>query len=208
MEKPPQYSASEDPHEQEYVGNVAPPYTSHQPPENPGYPSANQEAGNQAQRDYEATGYTHHEQDHPPQDPRYYPQGQRHPLQDPGYQPRGQEYLPQRNIQQSVGCTNTSSVSYSPSTPLIPMHAQLSPGIGRVMETYMALSVVSCLFFLPIGIFAIVKSSEAQNRYMAGDYAGAMASAKLAKNLAISVIVLGLSIFISGMIFTIIWASA
>ncbi|XP_028402656.1 uncharacterized protein LOC114525483 isoform X2 [Dendronephthya gigantea] len=189
MEKPPQYSASEDPHEQEYVGNVAPPYTSHQPPENPGYPSANQEAGNQAQRDYEATGYTHHEQDHPPQDPRYYPQGQRHPLQDPGYQPRGQEYLPQRNIQQSVGCTNTSSVSYSPSTPLIPMHAQLSPGIGRVMETYMALSV-------------------AQNRYMAGDYAGAMASAKLAKNLAISVIVLGLSIFISGMIFTIIWASA
>ncbi|CAB4039351.1 CD225 dispanin family [Paramuricea clavata] len=58
----------------------------------------------------------------------------------------------------------------------------------------MTLSVLVCVFCCPllIGIFAILKSSEARNRYAAGDYAGAVASARRARNLAFVAVVCGL----------------
>ncbi|XP_046856846.1 transmembrane protein 91-like [Xenia sp. Carnegie-2017] len=54
-----------------------------------------------------------------------------------------------------------------------------------VVNDNMGLSIFACLCCCcPIGIFAIIKSCEVRNLYVAGDYAGAIASAESAKKLA------------------------
>lgn len=49
----------------------------------------------------------------------------------------------------------------------------------------MALSILALLLFLPLGIAAIIKSSQVNKLYAAGDYQGALKASITAKNLII-----------------------
>ncbi|CAB3988550.1 proline-rich transmembrane 1-like [Paramuricea clavata] len=61
----------------------------------------------------------------------------------------------------------------------------------------MGLSIFACLcFFWPVGIFAIIKSLEARNRHMAGDYSGALTSAQTARYLAWGAILCGVILYV------------
>ncbi|CAB4023387.1 proline-rich transmembrane 1-like, partial [Paramuricea clavata] len=69
---------------------------------------------------------------------------------------------------------------------------QLPTAVNAVVNNQMKLSIIACLFSCwPIAIFAIIKSCKARNRYKAGDYAGAMVSARKARNLAYAAQVCG-----------------
>uniref|UniRef100_UPI00397E9E1C CD225/dispanin family protein n=1 Tax=Salmonella sp. s54925 TaxID=3159674 RepID=UPI00397E9E1C len=83
-------------------------------------------------------------------------------------------------------CNNTTVVMTQPSV--------VTTAVIPYVNDNMGLSIFSCLCCCwIIGIFAIMKSSEARNLYVAGDYNGAMMAAQTARNLSIAAIVCGIS---------------
>ncbi|XP_046858834.1 transmembrane protein 233-like [Xenia sp. Carnegie-2017] len=99
------------------------------------------------------------------------PQNQGYPLQHYPPQP------PTAMIQQQQSNNTTVVVQNQP---------QPSAIMVPVVNDHLGLSIFSCLFcpIWPIGLVAIIKSLEVRNLYVAGDYAGAIASAESAKKLA------------------------
>ncbi|XP_028402653.1 putative transmembrane protein DDB_G0267530 [Dendronephthya gigantea] len=141
-------------------------------------------------------GYQPQGQGYQPQGQGYQPQGQGYQPQEQGYQFKGQGYQHQVNTQEPGGYTSQNINSTTVHVTQNPQ-PQIATGVPPVVNTHLILSIIACVCFSPpIGIFAILKSSEAQRRYMVGDYVGAVASARSARNLSIAAIICGLIIVI------------
>ncbi|XP_046856815.1 cell death-inducing p53-target protein 1 homolog isoform X8 [Xenia sp. Carnegie-2017] len=150
-------------------------HTEKYPPQ--GYPPQGYPPQGYPPQGYPAQGY-------PPQG--YPPQG--YPAQ--GYPPQG--YPPQGYpLQQLAGMTQEQQNK----TVLVQKQPQLVAVtiMNPIVNDHMGLSIFACLCCCwPIGIFAIIKSSESKNHYHAGNYDEAKRSAKTARNLAIIAIICGI----------------
>ncbi|XP_046856822.1 cysteine-rich and transmembrane domain-containing protein 1-like isoform X13 [Xenia sp. Carnegie-2017] len=168
-----------------------PPYNNEN--ENPApYPPQQQAPQGYQPQHHQPQGYP--PQGHPPQGyptQGYPPQG--YPPQGysyQGYQPQGYQPPPPTGMMQQQQSNNTTVVVANQPQP-----AAVTTMIP-VVNDHMILSILACVFCCwPIGLCAIIKSSEARNLYIAGDYANAMVSARTARNLALIALVCGICIY-------------
>ncbi|BDH56287.1 CD225/dispanin family protein [Tsukamurella sp. PLM1] len=75
-------------------------------------------------------------------------------------------------------------------------------GPERAPDNRMVLSVLSTIFgFLPLGVVAIVKSSQVEGLWARGDRAGAVSAADSAKKFAIAAFVVGIALLVAVVVF-------
>ncbi|GFR84604.1 interferon-induced transmembrane protein [Elysia marginata] len=68
------------------------------------------------------------------------------------------------------------------------------------VDDNLTISIVSLFFCCLLGIFAVLKSSEAKDAQQRGDYNTAVTSARKAKKLAVSAIVIGIILAVVGFV--------
>ncbi|XP_046856839.1 cysteine-rich and transmembrane domain-containing protein WIH2-like [Xenia sp. Carnegie-2017] len=129
------------------------------------------------------------------------PQNQGYPLQDyppQTYPPHGyppQTYPPQGYPPQPP--TGMIQQQQSNNTTVVVQNQPQPAAVTTMIPDHMGLSIFACLCCCwPIGICAIIKSSEVRNLYDTGDYAGAIASAESAKKLAAISIGIGMIFYV------------
>ncbi|KAK3783021.1 hypothetical protein RRG08_015361 [Elysia crispata] len=98
--------------------------------------------------------------------------------QQPQYLPNQQPYQGNQYPQAPGNVTMVVS-PYPPQT------------VGWVNDN-LAISIVSLFFCCILGIFAVIKSSEAKDAQQRGDYNTAVVAARKAKNLAVAAIIIGI----------------
>ena len=118
-----------------------------------------------------------------PQNPQYpqYPQNPQYGQQQyPQYQQNPQYPQNPQYGQQQYG------------QPQYPQYQQYPQGMPPCPENYLIWTILATLFCcLPLGIVAIVKSTQVEKRYNQGDYQGALKASEDAKTYAIVSAVLG-----------------
>ncbi|XP_046856830.1 metacaspase-1-like [Xenia sp. Carnegie-2017] len=187
MEQPPRYLNEKS--------NPTPHPVQQQSAQNQDYPPPDYTPQGYTLPDYTPQGYTL--PDNTPQGytlPDYTPQG----YTLPDYTPQGYtlpDYTPQDYTLPDYTPQGYTQKNYSLQT-VAENQPQPAAETNPVINDHMTLSIVSFLCCCwPIGIFAIIKSREARNRSVAGDYEGAIASAYIAKNLAVIAIVCSIVCF-------------
>ena len=132
---------------------------------------------------------------YPPQPTAGYPQQAGQPPPQKGYAPAPTGYPPPGHIQQQpMGYTSTHNTN---TTVVLTQPATVTTAVIPYMNDYMGLSIFSCLCCCwCIGLFAIIKSSEARSNYAAGNYTQALASATTARNLSYAAIFCGIGVVI------------
>lgn len=89
---------------------------------------------------------------------------------------------------------------YEQEPPAIPqtVQPQQATTVIHVQATpnYTALSIIACLVFWPIGIFALLRSLKVNKQLCVGDIAGAIRSSNSAKKLSIISIIVGFICYI------------
>ncbi|CAB4010159.1 proline-rich transmembrane 1-like [Paramuricea clavata] len=169
---PPQHTAGYPP--QPTTGYPPQPTAGYPPQPTAGYPPQS------------ATGYSI-QQGHPGYPQQGYNQG--YAPAATGYHPPGQGH-----IQQPTGHTSTNTNT----TVVVTQQPTIATAVViPYVNDYMGLSIFSCLCCCwCIGLFAIIKSSEARSNYERGNYTQALASATSARNLSYISIFCGIGIFI------------